>query len=288
MLDARNSLTRRAFLGMQACALIFLLTSCSAPEDDDSGADEMPKGPRSVPEIRASDYLHVGILTDVSPFDYLNSDGNYSGFDQYFCLFVAEYMSIGIKYIPIDPKDRYEVLKNYEVDMCIAQMSPQDEESEGVDYLGSLYELQLGLASPEDAPITSIDQIGQGELIVCRGTYAEQYAAQMWPEVTIKPYDTHTDACLAMMRGKGAAMLADEISAANWVKEKRGFVLSMTGIGEPRTIAPAIMPGHDDLREKLEEMVRTFYTYGYARKGYDTFIEPNVDGDYSSMLTPPQ
>lgn len=273
---------------MQASALIALLTSCSAPADDDGGSDEAAKAPRSIPEIRESKYLNVGILTDAKPLAYLNSDGNYSGFDQYFCLFVAEYMSIGIKYVPLDPRDCYEALKANEVDMCVAQLSALDAESEGVDYLGSLYAMQLGLVSSANAPITAIEQLEQGELIVCKGTYAEQYAEQTWPEITLRSYDTFTDAYIALERGKAAALLADEINAAAWVKEKKSFVLGMKGIGEPRTVAPAIMPGHDDLREALLEMVRTYYTYGYARKGYETFIKTSVEEDYSSMLTPPQ
>lgn len=274
-------------MGMQATALMTLLTSCSKPqEESESGGDEA-QAPRSLDEIYDSWFINVGILTDADPLACLGSDGHYSGFDGYFCLHMAEKMSIGINYVAVDPKDRYEVLKSNKVDMCLVQMSPSDELAEGVEYAGSLYQLQLGVVSRNDAAVTSAEQLATGELIVCEGSYAQQYAEGTWPEVTLRPYATYTDAFVALEEGQGIALLADEVIASGFLKKHDGFTLGMQGIGEPRTIAPAVVAGQAELLAKLENAVSTFYTYGYARKGFDKYVKPNVVGDYASMLTAP-
>lgn len=284
MSQAQRILSRRSFLGLQAATLCTMLSGCSAGHDEEPPAETTPAAPRTLDEIRASGMLRVGLYSDSKPLSYINSKGNFSGLDGYLCPFITEHSGLGIDYVAIDPPARYNELTSGAVDVCLAEMSPSDASSDDVTFTRPVFRLQLGLASPSSHPIESVEQLAEGELIVCEGTYAAQYAQDIWPEVKLRPYQTMTDARVALEGGKGIALLADEIDLACWTKSHKDFALSMKAIGDPRYVAPAVAAGQDELLSLLDDILSKFISGGYSRKAYDKLVKPYVPDGYDSML----
>ena len=282
MNDRSPNLSRRAFLGMQALALSAALGGCARQEEDD--AAEGPRGARSLEEIQSSGYVNIGISSDARPLSFLNKRGNYDGMDQYCALYLASKLKVAPVYVSVDLYDRYDALLSGTIDLAVSHMSPQDRRADEVVFSQRVYSLKLGIVSPSDARIESVDQLADGELIVCEDSYAQQYAAETWPNVATRAYNSLSDAYGALKSGHGAAMLSDELTLAAWVKRHAGYALGMKEIGDARTIAPAIAPGMDDYLEILDDAVASFISGGWRSKAYTSDVKPNVSGDYSSLF----
>lgn len=280
-----TNLSRRSFLGLQSLMALATLSACAGSEDIDDDELGTPTAMRTLDDMFATWTANIGICSDNEPFGYINSKGQYSGFDQYFCqYFYAKKTGLVPQYVAVDPINRYDKLLTHEVDFCIAQMSSRDERADEVEFTNPLYTLQLGLVSPVSAVVESVDQLAQGELIVCEGSYAQHFAQDTWPEVTLRAYDTMTDAFGSLRAGTGIALLTDEVTASCWASKQADFVLGMRGIDEPREIAIAVAPGNVELLEKLNETIYGFIANYYASTAYDTYVRPVVDADYGWML----
>ncbi|MBQ3338360.1 MAG: transporter substrate-binding domain-containing protein [Atopobiaceae bacterium] len=286
MHSGSRDITRRSFLGMQALALAAILASCSDAEDTSSQSVEPTIA--TLDEIRSSGgFVNVGIHTDNCPLGFINKRGNYSGLDHYFCLFFAEKNGLGVRYASVDPCNRYDSLLSGLVDFCIAETSPSDSGVEGVIFTKPLYTLQLGLASSASSPVESIDQLVEGSVAVCRGSYSEHYAEMMWPDVSLRRYNTLSSARTALENGQCVAFLDDEIAAAAWLKGRDDFALTMKGIGEPREVAVAVTDNQTELFEALQETVESFLSGAYVGRAYDTIVKPEVGDTYRQMLCLP-
>ncbi|MBQ6491921.1 MAG: transporter substrate-binding domain-containing protein [Atopobiaceae bacterium] len=281
MPNTTRAISRRAFLGMQALCLSGALIGCS---QGDGGQEPVPAGPRTLDQIRTSGQLDIGMCSDNKPLSFINSRGAYDGPDQYFGLHLAGQLRVAPHYVSLDPGERYDALADGTVDVVLAQMSPDDDRSEEVALTAPLYRLGLGVVSPKGALVESAEQLVGIELIACAGSFAHQFAASVWPGVSLRTYETLSDTYAALEQGFGGALIADEISIAAWVKKSPDFALGMTALDEPRPIAPAVAWGQDDLLAVVEEAVSTFISYGYRSRSYTSDVVPFVGNDYASLF----
>lgn len=271
-------LSRRAFIGAQAL-LLMALAGCGSTEEAPQ-TDDAPASLRSLDEIVGSGFVRVGITSDNKPFGYISMRGNYAGYDHYFSLFLATRIGVGeVRCVAIDPKERYEALLANRVDVLLAGVSPDDNAGEGIDYTRPLYAQRLCVVSPEGAVVDSTDKLSQGELIVCEGTYAAHYAEQVWPDVALCRYETHTDTWRALEDGRGIGVLTDEVSGLSWVSGAEDpYVCGLRGIGDEHMVSPAIVARQDNLYDVVDQAVKAFHKNEYGNKAYTDYIEKLVDG----------
>ena len=281
MPNTTRAISRRAFLGMQALCLSGTLIGCS---QGDVGQEPTPTGPRTLDQIRTSGQLNIGMCSDNKPLSFINSSGTYDGPDQYFGLHLANQLRVTPNYVSLDPGERYGALADGTVDVALVQMSAHDELADEVALASPLYRLGLGIASPTESLVEHPEQLVEVELIACEGSYAHQYAAATWPDVTLRTYETLTDTYAALEQGHGGALIADEISIAAWLKNAPEFSLGMRALDDPRPVAPAVTLGQDDLLSLVEEAVSTFISYGYRSRSYTNDIVHYVGDGYASLF----
>lgn len=281
--SGQHAISRRAFLGTAGLALAGSLAGCGVQEAAPA-EDPAPQGPRTLDEIRSSGPCNVGISSDNRPLAGIDGTGNYGGIDDYFCLYFTERTGMGVNYVSVDPRDRYDKLLSGEIDFCVSLMSPSDDRAAEAAFGHPVYQLQLALVSSKSAPVESADQLSQGKLIVCEGSYAEQYAREMWPEVKLRTYPSLASARTALEDGKGIALLDDEIPLVWWLKEHTAFTMGVTGIGEPRRLAPAVAAGCDEMLGVLLDVTEDFIDTSWSKRAYNFVVMPDIGEAYASML----
>ena len=63
----------------------------------------------------------------------------------------------------------------------------------------------LGVVSPENAEIKSVDELNGKKLIVVKGTTAETFFTENYPDVELVKYDEYNEAYSALQDGRGDA-----------------------------------------------------------------------------------
>ena len=138
---------------------------------------------RTLDEIKESGTVKIGVFSDKNPFGYVDEKGEYQGYDVYFAERLAKDLGVEVEYVSTDAANRVEYLKSGKVDIILANFTVTEERAESVDFALPYMKVALGVVSPDDALITSAEQLNGKKLIVTKGTTAETFFTENYPDV---------------------------------------------------------------------------------------------------------
>ena len=91
----------------------------------------------------------------------------------------------------------------------MANFTVTEERKEKVDFTLPYMKVALGVVSPDDALITDVEQLNGKTLIVSKGTTAETYFTENYPNVNLLKFDQYSEAYNALLDGRGDALSTD-------------------------------------------------------------------------------
>lgn len=239
-----------------------LLAGCGAKATEpDASAD---KGTfRTLEEIKSSGTINIGVFSDKSPFGYVDENGEYQGYDVYFANRIGEDLGVKINYVSTEAANRIEYLQTGKVDIILANFTVTPERAQEVDFALPYMNVALGVVSPEDAVITSLDEIGaDDQVIVISGTTAETYLEKNNPEIKLQKYDAYAEAKTAFENGNGVAWANDNTEVIAFSIENPGYVVGIPSLGSADTIAPAVTKGNTTLLDWLNDEIKALGNEG--------------------------
>ncbi|MBO7175283.1 MAG: cysteine ABC transporter substrate-binding protein [Spirochaetaceae bacterium] len=257
---------------MVAVALAFSATSLWALGGKDSSASAASF--RTVEEIKASGKIVIGVFSDKAPFGYVDEYGKYQGYDVYFAERIAKDLGVAVEYVSTDPASRVEYVATGKVDIILANFTVTEDRARQVDFALPYMKVMLGVVSPENALITSVDQLANKNLIVVKGTTAETYFAKNHPEVKLQKYDEYADAYNALIDGRGDAFSTDNTEVLAWALVNPGYAVGIDALGNMDTIAPAVQKGNTSLLEWLNQEIQTLGQENFFHAAYDATLAP--------------
>lgn len=264
---------------------VFVLTSlvgCGQKENaDDAAADEAKTEDegenriyRTLDEIKDSGKIVIGVFSDKNPFGYVDENGDYQGYDVYFAERLAKDLGVEIEYVSTEPASRVEYLESGKVDVILANFTVTEERAQSVDFALPYMKVALGVVSPDDALITKPEDLEGKKLIVAKGTTAETYFTENYPEVELLKFDQYTEAYNALLDGRGDALSTDNTEVLAWALQNEGFSVGITSLGDLDTIAPAVSKGNDTLREWINDEIVALADEQFFHADYKETLEP--------------
>jgi polar amino acid transport system substrate-binding protein len=257
---------------MVAVAFAFSATALWAMGGKESSASAVSF--RTVEEIKASGKIVIGVFSDKAPFGYVDEYGKYQGYDVYFAERIAKDLGVAVEYVSTDPASRVEYVATGKVDIILANFTVTEDRARQVDFALPYMKVMLGVVSPENALITSVDQLADKNLIVVKGTTAETYFAKNHPEVKLQKYDEYADAYNALIDGRGDAFSTDNTEVLAWALVNPGYVVGIDALGNMDTIAPAVQKGNTSLLEWLNQEIQTLGQENFFHAAYDATLAP--------------
>lgn len=264
------------------------LTGCgntAATDDSAQGGSDGTQQQlfRTADEIKESGKIKIGVFSDKKPFGYVDENGKYQGYDVYFAERLAKDMGVEIEYVSTEPASRVEYLKTGKVDVILANFTVTEERAESVDFALPYMKVALGVVSPDGALITEPEQLNGKKLIVAKGTTAETYFTENYPEVELLKYDQYADAYNALLDGRGDALSTDNTEVLAWALQNPGFSVGVESLGSLDTIAPAVAKGNTTLKDAIDTEIKNLAEEEFFHKDYKETLEPvygaNVDID---------
>ena len=237
----------RKFMKVLSLVLAFVFLFSTAALADSTA--------RTLDEIKDSGKLVVGVFSDKKPFGYVDENGDYQGYDVYFARRLAEDLGVDLELVSVDAPNRVEYLTSAKVDVILANFTVTPERAEVVDFALPYMKVALGVVSPDSALITDVKDLEGKTLIVSKGTTAETYFAENYPEVTLLKFDTYTEAFNALLDGRGDALSTDNTEVLAWALENPGFTVGIESLGSLDTIAPAVQKGNDTMKAFIDEEI---------------------------------
>lgn len=246
-----------------------VFTACQTSSSDDSQSKA-----RTVEEIKQSGKIVIGVFSDKKPFGYVDSKGDYQGYDVYFGNRIAKDLGVEVEYVPVEAASRVEYLVSNKVDIILANFTVTEERKEKVDFTLPYMKVALGVVSSDKALITDVEDLKGKTLIVCKGTTAETFFTENYPEVNLLKFDQYTEAYNALLDGRGDALSTDNTEVLAWAIENEGFSVGIESLGNIDTIAAAVQKGNQDLLDWLNNEIVELGKENFFHADYEETLAP--------------
>jgi len=224
-----------------------------------------PQQTSYIDKIKARGKLIVGTSADWPPFEYVDKNGNFAGIDIEIAKRIAQ--AIGV---PLEVKDMQfsaliEAVKNGDVDIVLADMTPTSEREKVVDFSFPYYFASKGVVvTLKTSQISKLEDLYGKKVGVQLGTIQEDYANQnLKGKAEIKTYDkVYPDMVMVLQRGDVDAIIIGEKIAAALVTKNPDLKIAFT-IGKPTAGAAVAMPkGAADLKILVDKVIEDLINSG--------------------------
>lgn len=256
------------------CLVTLLLTLGVFTACQTSSSDDSQSKARTVEEIKQSGKIVIGVFSDKKPFGYVDSNGDYQGYDVYFGNRIAKDLGVEVEYVPVEAASRVEYLVSNKVDIILANFTVTEERKEKVDFTLPYMKVALGVVSSDKALITDVEDLKGKTLIVCKGTTAETFFTDNYPEVNLLKFDQYTEAYNALLDGRGDALSTDNTEVLAWAIENEGFSVGIESLGNIDTIAAAVQKGNQDLLDWLNNEIVELGKENFFHADYEETLAP--------------
>ena len=164
------------------------------------------------------------------------------------------------------------------VDIILANFTVTEERSQQVDFALPYMKVALGVVSPEGALITDPEQLKDKTLIIVKGTTAETFFTENYPEVEQLKFDEYQEAYDALLDGRGDAFSTDNTEVLAWAIQNKGFAVGIESIGSLDSIAPAVQKGNTELLNWINDEIKALAGEQFFHANYDATLK-SVYGD---------
>lgn len=249
-------------------------TACGGSSESEDKESSNKEVYRTLDEIKEDGTIKIGVFSDKNPFGYVDEDGNYQGYDVYFAERLAKDLGVKVEYVSTEAANRVEYLKTGKVDVILANFTVTKERAEEVDFALPYMKVALGVVSPDDKLITDPDDLNGKKLIVAKGTTAETYFEENYPDVELVKFDQYTEAYNALLDGRGDALSTDNTEVLAWALQNDGYSVGIPSLGNTDTIAPAVSKGNDTLKDWIDKEIESLADEEFFHKDYKETLEP--------------
>ena len=262
-----------------------VLTACGKDADDETVAATEKTVYRTVDEIKASGTINIGVFSDKSPFGYVDENGDYQGYDVYFANRIGQDLGVKINYVSTEAANRIEYLQTGKVDIILANFTVTEERAQEVDFALPYMNVALGVVSPDEAVISSVDEIGpEDQVIVLSGTTAETYLTKNYPDIKLQKYDAYAEAKTAFENGNGVTWANDNTEVIAFAIENPGYTVGIPSLGSADTIAPAVTKGNESLLKWLNDEIVSLGKENFFHADYEATLLDTYGKDYEDTL----
>lgn len=275
----KHKTLKKRFIGILLITGIVagILAGCGSSSDT---ADTKAKA-RTLEEIKKSGTIKIGVFSDKNPFGYVDEHGEVQGYDVYFAKRIAKDLlgsEDDVEFIYVEAANRVEYLKAGKVDIILANFTVTDERKEQVDFALPYMKVALGVVSPEESLVTDAEELKGKKLIVVKGTTAETYFTEKYPDITLVKFDEYQEAYDALLDGRGDAFSTDNTEVLAWAIRNKGYTVGIESLGSLDTIAPAVQKGNTELVNWLNEEIKSLAAEEFFHADYEATLK-KVYGD---------
>lgn len=280
---------KKGLLGVILAAVLVAgtLSACGSNKTEQTGgATSGTAAARSLETIKSDGTIKIGIFSDKNPFGYVDANGEVQGYDVYFAKRIGKDLlgsEDAVEFVYVEAANRVEYLQSAKVDIILANFTVTEERAEKVDFALPYMKVALGVVSPDNALITEVDQLNGKTLIVVKGTTAETYFGENYPDINLLKFDEYQEAYDALLDGRGDAFSTDNTEVLAWAIQNQGFTVGVESVGSLDSIAPAVQKGNTELLNWINEEIKALAEEQFFHKDFEETLAPvygsNVDAD---------
>ncbi|HHE71885.1 MAG TPA: basic amino acid ABC transporter substrate-binding protein [Chloroflexi bacterium] len=208
--------------------------------------------------------LVVGTSADYEPFEYVDENGSYTGFDIELMEEIGKRMGVEIEWQDIAFDGLIGALQSGKIDAIIAAMSATPEREEQVDFTKPYF---IGadaiiVAEGSGITITKNEDMAGLRVGVQSGTIQEQWIDENI-DADVQHYERAEQAILDLKSGRIDVVAMDYYAAQNFI-EQGGIEMALKTEFAGEHMAIAVKEGNTELRDQLNEIIDELQAEGFV------------------------
>ena len=227
----------------------------------------------SVTAIKKRGVLRVAVFGDLPPYGWVDDHGNRLGYDVRLARQIAKDLGVNVKFIQVNANNRVDTLNSNKADIVLANFTETPERKQVVDFAKPYMKVSVGVISPKNAPITSASQLKGKNLIVNKGTTAENYFTKKGG-VDLLKFDSKTQQFNAFKNKRAAALADDNSYLYAWVKKNPSYTVGIKNIGPNQFISPAVKKGNKSLLNWTNKEITKLANKKFFTDDYNKELKP--------------
>jgi ABC-type amino acid transport substrate-binding protein len=233
--------------------------------------------PNYVEKIKAKGVLVVGTSADWPPFEYVDKNGNYAGIDIEIAKRIAQELGVKLEVRDMKFAALIEAVKNGQVDIVLADMTPTAERSKQVDFSIPYYFSKGNAVLVPKSKLNDFKGVTDlyGKKIgVQLGTIQEDWAkSALGSNAQVISYDrVYPEMVMAMQRGDIDAMVLGDTIANVLTGKVPDLAIAFYAGGSRIGAAVALPQGAYDLKYEVNKVIEQLLESGDMQKIFDTEI----------------
>lgn len=251
-------------------ALLLVLTGCGNSKKSSSQSNN----PSSVQQIKKNGTIRIAVFGDLPPYGWVNKDGKRVGYDVTLAHQVAKDLGVKAKFVQVNANNRVDALNSNKVDLVLANFTVTPERKQVIDFAKPYMKVSVGVVSPKNKAIAKASQLKGKNVIVTKGTTAENYFTSKQPDVKLLKFDSKTQQFNALKNGRGVALADDNSYLYTWSKDNPSYTVGIKSIGPKSYIAPAVKKGNKSLLNWTNKEINKLTKQSFFVKDYNTQLKP--------------
>lgn len=232
--------------------------------------------PNYVQKIKSRGKLIVGTSADWPPFEYIDKDGNFAGIDIEIAKKIAQALGVQLEIKDMKFAALIEALKNGQVDLIIADITPKPEREQQIDFSIPYYSSKgYAVLVLKGANIKTVEDLYGKKIGVQLGTIQEDWAKNnLGSKSEIKTYDkVYPDMVMVLKRGDVDALVVGdtigEVLANRDPQIQLAFYAGHAATGG----AVGMSQGAEDLKFVVNKVIYNMLESGDMEKLFHTEVE---------------
>ena len=227
--------------------------------------------------------ITIGTGTTVPPMNYLNSKGEWAGFDIDFSQALVEEISkllkveLSIKRVPVNNKTRVSFLNNGRIDMTVSSMSRTESRDDIIDFVDPPYFYSTKVFYSRKGENLSIADLGGKKIAVVQGSNAytavtEEILKHSNIEPQIISFQTNAE-CFLALRQKKVDAYSQDLPIIIGVSSKYAEQFEVVGTGySPGLYSIGVIENDSEWRDIVGVALQRMFRNGEYEKVYSKWF----------------
>lgn len=269
-------------------AALLTLTACASGDNEaEGGENPTAESGQTLAAVIDRGELNAGVNDQLPGFGYVDSDGNYSGFDVDFARAIAAGVlgdSEAVNYRPLSAQERFIAVQTGEVDVLLRNTTwTTSRDSEvGMAFAPVTFYDGQGMMVPADLGISTLEEMEGLTIGVETGTTTELNLTDQMEALGVE-YNTQT------FDDRDALIAAYEAGSVDaWTTDRSGLVSSYTILDNAddhiileetlskEPLAPSVLHGDDEWKDIVTWIVFALIQaeeFGITQDNIDDFLD---------------
>ena len=218
--------------------------------------------------------LVMATNAEFPPFEFVNDDGEYDGFDVHIARAIADILGMELVINNMEFTAALAAVTTGQADVAIAAITIRPDRLEEMDFSIPYFETTIVAIVPEDSEITSPEQLEEPgmRIAVQFGTTSDIFCEDYLPEAVVTRLNRAPDTILELNTGRVDAIVIDRAVADQFIGDNPGLIILSEPLGS-ESYGIAVTKGNTELLNKINDALRELRQSGEYDRIFGMFFE---------------